>query len=36
MSESKMEVSLQGVTDIAVMMLPEKMRVRIREHKAQI
>ena len=31
MSESKKEVSLQGVTDIAVMMLPEKMQVRIRK-----
>ena len=26
-----MEVSLQGVTDIAVMMLPEKMQVRSRK-----
>ena len=29
MSESKIEVSLQGVTDIAVMMLPEKMQVSL-------
>ena len=31
MDGDPMQVSLQGITDIAVMMLPEKIQVRVRK-----